>query len=516
MIHATKSLLAALAVVVLIAPGFAEAKQPWARRAQVGVTLGFLSLDEVNGLGNAHFPDDIPKGGLLMGLRVSYPLIETVSLDAEYAMTSTELPRAPVQEATLHNYRLLARYTLMPGQALRPFVTAGYGQMRLSTGKTAKELKAAKKYVEPVDTDDALLVGVGAQYQLGFRLFARLDARWIVSSARPDEFERDAAGKPLEDQPKIEHGAAQNFEVSIGLSYAFGGPDQDTDGDGVPDDKDKCPKRPEDRDGFQDTDGCPEIDNDADGVPDNADRCPNAKEDKDGFKDNDGCPDLDNDGDGVPDAKDKCPNKAEDKDGFKDSDGCPDLDNDRDGVPDAKDRCPNKAEDRDRYQDTDGCPDPDNDGDGIPDAKDKCPNKAEDKNNFKDDDGCPENMPAHIAPMFSGPVKGLKFRRAKLNKSANKVLESLLELLLEREDLKIEVHVHTHTRGRAKKLKKLSEKRAKAIVAFYVDAGIDANRFVIVPHGGEEPVAKGRGRKAKKANERVLFKIATAPPRPGR
>jgi outer membrane protein OmpA-like peptidoglycan-associated protein len=84
------------------------------------------------------------------------------------------------------------------------------------------------------------------------------------------------------------------------------------------------------------------LDTDGDGIPDALDKCPNEPEDKDGFEDEDGCPDLDNDHDGIPDALDKCPNEPEDKDGFEDEDGCPDLDNDKDGIPDASDLCPNE------------------------------------------------------------------------------------------------------------------------------------------------------------------------------
>jgi len=83
-------------------------------------------------------------------------------------------------------------------------------------------------------------------------------------------------------------------------------------------------------------------DRDHDGLTDDIDKCPNEPEDKDGYQDDDGCPDLDNDGDGIPDKDDKCPNEAEDKDGFQDADGCPDPDNDGDGIPDAVDQCPNE------------------------------------------------------------------------------------------------------------------------------------------------------------------------------
>ena len=39
---------------------------------------------------------------------------------------------------------------------------------------------------------------------------------------------------------------------------------QDTDGDGIPDEIDRCPLDAEDKDGFQDEDGCPDADNDGD------------------------------------------------------------------------------------------------------------------------------------------------------------------------------------------------------------------------------------------------------------
>jgi outer membrane protein OmpA-like peptidoglycan-associated protein len=93
----------------------------------------------------------------------------------------------------------------------------------------------------------------------------------------------------------------------------------DSDGDGVPDFRDRCPKVAEDMDGFQDEDGCPDTDNDEDGVPDAYDRCPNEPEDDDGFDDEDGCPDTDNDHDGITDRDDKCPNQP----GPPEARGCP-------------------------------------------------------------------------------------------------------------------------------------------------------------------------------------------------
>jgi hypothetical protein len=75
----------------------------------------------------------------------------------------------------------------------------------------------------------------------------------------------------------------------------------DRDGDGVPDDVDKCPDHPEDLDGFEDDDGCPDPDNDQDGVRDVDDQCPNIA-----GPPPDGCPRArvsNRNGDGGPDQK---------------------------------------------------------------------------------------------------------------------------------------------------------------------------------------------------------------------
>jgi hypothetical protein len=77
----------------------------------------------------------------------------------------------------------------------------------------------------------------------------------------------------------------------------------------------------------RDSDDIPEAnggDRDGDGIADSRDRCPDDPEDRDGFQDEDGCPDPDNDRDGIPDVRDKCPNEPETYNGFQDDDGCPD------------------------------------------------------------------------------------------------------------------------------------------------------------------------------------------------
>ncbi len=102
---------------------------------------------------------------------------------------------------------------------------------------------------------------------------------------------------PSNQAPEESGGAAESATpVETGESPAAGEPGgasggSDRDGDGIVDDKDRCPDEPEDRDGFQDEDGCPDPDNDQDGILDIDDKCPAEPESKNGRQDEDGCPD---------------------------------------------------------------------------------------------------------------------------------------------------------------------------------------------------------------------------------
>ncbi|NIR35215.1 MAG: OmpA family protein, partial [Actinobacteria bacterium] len=125
-----------------------------------------------------------------------------------------------------------------------------------------------------------------------------------------------AAGTPAEGRLGIEHWLNPDWRIGAfagtGLSRGVGAPDwrvglhvafgvqpprprphwtaDDQDGDGIPDDEDECPTEPEDKDGFEDEDGCPDIDNDSDGYLDVDDPCPDEPETEGGLSD-DGCPD---------------------------------------------------------------------------------------------------------------------------------------------------------------------------------------------------------------------------------
>jgi OmpA-OmpF porin, OOP family len=99
---------------------------------------------------------------------------------------------------------------------------------------------------------------------------------------------------------------------------------KDTDGDGIDDALDKCPTEPEDKDGFQDDDGCPDPDNDRDGIADALDACPLIAGEPSSDPSRNGCPNPDRDGDTFENDQDRCPDSAETFNGVDDEDGCPD------------------------------------------------------------------------------------------------------------------------------------------------------------------------------------------------
>ncbi len=257
-------------------------------------------------------------------------------------------------------------------------------------------------------------------------------------------------------------------------------------------------------------------DKDGDGIPDSLDACPDEAEDKDGFQDEDGCPDTDNDGDGIPDAADACPNEPEDKDGFEDDDGCPERDNDGDGIPDVTDRCPNEPEDKDGFEDDDGCPDDDNDGDGFADKVDKCPNEPETVNGFEDDDGCPDvrgtSGPEERADRIDLKGAPVAFARAGLTAPTRQLLQQVATLIKNRRlSIRVEVHVALGTRStgaaqiaaQKRRDKLLSQQRAKTIADYLASQGVSPQQVQAVGLGSDRPL--GSATPSDPVNERVDF-----------
>ena len=252
-------------------------------------------------------------------------------------------------------------------------------------------------------------------------------------------------------------------------------------------------------------------DRDGDGLDDDVDVCPDEAEDKDGFEDKDGCPDLDNDRDGIPDDRDRCPNEAEDRDGFEDDDGCPDKDNDRDGIQDELDKCPLEAEDFDGYEDDDGCPDKDNDGDGIPDDVDGCPDVAENINGFEDSDGCVDQPPlARIEKCKIVIADKVYFdtNKAVIKAVSFPLLNEVARIIRENADIsKVMIEGHTDSDGRASANLSLSDKRSKAVRKYLISQGIKSSALTAKGYGQTKPIGDNKTEDGKEMNRRVEFGV---------
>lgn len=301
------------------------------------------------------------------------------------------------------------------------------------------------------DSDRAFHFGIGAKVPLSNHLHLRLDVRDTISDKQ--------------ESPNTQHWP----EILLGLGFGFGGskdeapPPQvpvDSDGDGLADDVDQCPQEPANT-----PDGCPIPDSDGDGVLDPNDDCPNEA----GTLPN-GCPDLDSDGDGIPVPTDKCP--------------------DQKGVA------------------PDGCPNLDEDGDGIPVPTDKCPTEPETVNGYQDADGCPDEVPESVK-RFTGVIKGIQFDtgRAVINARSFALLDEAVQVLSDNASLRLAITGHTDSVGSQEKNITLSQQRADAVKAYFVEKGLDASRFETRGAGPDEPIADNKTAAGRQENRRIEFKI---------
>jgi outer membrane protein OmpA-like peptidoglycan-associated protein len=346
---------------------------------------------------------------------------------------------------------------------------------------------------------DPLFATLGFSLDLGM-IKLKCGGEYLLSVATAKQVQ-EINGDPVETGLYPHYGLFINASLSGTLVR------QDSDRDDIPDNSDKCPAAAEDRDGFEDQDGCPDLDNDRDGIPDALDKCPDRPEEADGFEDQDGCPDLDNDHDGIPDLADHCVNTPEDMDGFDDKDGCPDLDNDRDGILDEQDRCPGSPEDRDGFEDLDGCPDTDNDRDGIPDSLDKCLSAPETFNAIDDQDGCPDGRVPALKLGESALLPDLRFQPDEsLAPPSYEILIELAMFLRNHPDTRIEIRCHSDALGSVRQNARKTEKRAEAVRAFLTGRGVEPERLSTRGMGEDEPLATNETPAGREKNNRVEIK----------
>ncbi len=359
------------------------------------------------------------------------------------------------------------------GRYGNPFVFAGFGWTQL------KPAAGDKTHTNTIE------FGAGQQLWMTDDIGLRFEAR-------------DVSFKPLNNYGGQSH--YHNVVLGVGLTFALGAIPRDTDADGVPDKKDKCPNTP--RGATVDATGCPH-DSDGDGVLDGLDKCPGTPK---GAKiDAGGCP-IDSDGDGVFDGLDQCPDTP--KGAKVDANGCP-IDSDGDGVFDGLDQCPDTP--KGAKIDANGCP-IDSDGDGVFDGLDECPDTP--KGLKVDSKGCPIEVLERETELFdTGLIRleNVNFETGKANLMPESfpTLDAVGAVLAKWPQLKIEIGGHTDSRGSAVKNQKLSEARADSVLAYVMRKypTLQASQFKVKGYGLSKPVAPNTTDLGRAKNRRVEFVV---------
>jgi outer membrane protein OmpA-like peptidoglycan-associated protein len=251
-------------------------------------------------------------------------------------------------------------------------------------------------------------------------------------------------------------------------------------------------------------------DRDHDGIKDDVDDCPERPEDIDGFEDDDGCPDPDNDKDGIFDVDDACPDQPGQASSDPDRHGCPAIaDADEDGVPDSIDACPKVHGVKTRIPRTNGCP-ADQDVDDIPDAQDACPAVAGVKNPEPNKHGCPVEGSIIVGTdeIFLNEKVQFETASATILPVSNEILDGVARTLKAHpEFVLMEIQGHADERGDELYNLELTRSRARSVMAALIRRQIEPARLRSMGFGPYCPNDEGHDEAAWDKNRRVEFKI---------
>jgi outer membrane protein OmpA-like peptidoglycan-associated protein len=260
---------------------------------------------------------------------------------------------------------------------------------------------------------------------------------------------------------------------------------------------------------------CPSVDDrDHDGIYDQDDACPDVPGVRDPDPKKNGCPPPnDRDGDGIIDSDDACPDIPGVRSDDPSKNGCPiPPDRDKDGIVDHDDDCPDIPGPRSDVPGKNGCPD--SDGDGIIDPQDACPNVAGPPDPDPTKNGCPKARIEKDQIVITERVE-FETDSAKLLDSSTGILIAVLNVLQEHPELtKVLVEGHTDNVGGAVYNKGLSERRAKSVVKWLVDHGIDQTRLLDAGFGLTRPIDTNDTAAGRQRNRRVEFHIVDNEGRP--
>jgi len=94
-----------------------------------------------------------------------------------------------------------------------------------------------------------------------------------------------------------------------------------------------------------------------------------------------------------------------------------------------------------------------------------------------------------------------------LNAEAKAYLEQVYDYLIENPGIVMTVHGHTDSVGALAYNQKLSEKRAKSIVDYFIKLGLNEDRMDFVGHANKVPIAKNSTELGRRKNRRATFEL---------
>jgi outer membrane protein OmpA-like peptidoglycan-associated protein len=97
--------------------------------------------------------------------------------------------------------------------------------------------------------------------------------------------------------------------------------------------------------------------------------------------------------------------------------------------------------------------------------------------------------------------------KADLRKESTSELNHVVELMTEYPNMVVEVAGHTDNTGTAEHNMALSTERARSVLKYLVDKGIEKKRIVAVGYGMSKPLASNDTEEGKQSNRRTEFKI---------
>jgi OOP family OmpA-OmpF porin len=249
-------------------------------------------------------------------------------------------------------------------------------------------------------------------------------------------------------------------------------------------------------------------DRDGDGIPDKVDACPDVRGVASSDPKKNGCPlPGDRDSDGIKDEDDACPDIPGVPSDDPTKNGCPlPPDRDRDGIIDREDDCPDVKGVASEIPGRNGCP-PDSDGDGIFDPQDACPMIPGPADPDPTKNGCPKARVEKDQIVITERVE-FETDSAKLLESSNGILIAVMNVLREHTEIgQVLVQGHTDNVGGATYNKHLSEQRAKSVVKWLVNHGVDQRRLLDAGFGLERPIDSNKTAAGRQRNRRVEFHI---------